>query len=77
MKQSMCLRKISFFCWVTLLSKDMVLGFHFQVVKWAVKASQRSFHEYMLPSKRVLNHVIADIVKIGAKSFHLTTPWAW
>lgn len=59
---------------MTLLSTTIVMGYHFPAVNWVVKASQRSLQESMLPSRKVLNHVIADPVKVSAKNTFFSTP---
>lgn len=66
---------VSFFPCVILLSDAMVVGCHFLVVNWAVKASCRSFNECIPSSGRVLYHVMADPVRVNAKRFQTSLVW--
>lgn len=43
------------------------MGCVFRTMKWVVKALQISFQKSIISSKRVLNKVIPDPVKISAK----------
>lgn len=47
-----------FRCGLISVSTTIVVGFRFQAQMWVMEASYGSFHEFVVPSDMVLNHVI-------------------
>lgn len=52
----------------------MSAGCHFLVVNWVVK---NSFHEFMLLSDRILNHIMAAPLRVRTNSLHFIGSRAW
>lgn len=65
-------RMLSFFFYWVPLSTNIIEGFHFWSMNWAVKDPQSFFQEFMLPSGRALNYFIAGPLKVNTTSFNFT-----